>query len=98
VHLLLGARERARELGDDRLISVGLDLCVCGALDPEDVARDLDDRALEAASGSDERHAPLAGEADRSERAVHPAGRDPRADEDAVETLDSLPRGIDLAR
>lgn len=43
---------------------------VC-VLDPEDVARELDDRVLEATSGPDQRDSALAGEPDGGKCALH---------------------------
>jgi len=42
-----------------------------GILDPEDIARELDDRVLEAASGPDERDPALSGEPDCRKRTLH---------------------------
>jgi hypothetical protein len=58
-HGLLRFHERAGERGDDEALRSGVRLGVVGVLDPEDVARELDDRVLEATSGSDERHPAL---------------------------------------
>ena len=56
-----------------------------GVLESEDVARELDDRVLEAASGSEERYPALAGEPDRRERPVHaPIGTGRRNEEAGV--------------
>jgi hypothetical protein len=44
-----------------------------GVLDPEDVARELDDRVLKSSSGPDEREATLARVTNRSERSIHAA-------------------------
>jgi hypothetical protein len=58
---------------------------VIGVLESEDVARELDDRVLEAASGSEERHPALAGEPDGREGALHaPIRTGPRNDETGV--------------
>ena len=70
-HPLLLAHERARERCDHEAGRVRAGLGMLGVLDPEDVARELDDRVLKAASGADERHAPLASQSDGGERAVH---------------------------
>jgi len=55
---------------------------VVGVPEPENVARELDDRVLEATSGADERNTALARVANGRERAVHaPVGtgrRDPK--------------------
>ena len=52
-----------------------------GVLEAEDVSHVLDDHVLEAASGADERHAALAGQADDLESRLHvpvrTRGRDP---------------------
>jgi len=42
-----------------------------GVLESEDVARELDDRVLEAASRSEERHSALAGEPDGRQCTLH---------------------------
>jgi len=70
-HALLQTDQRAGEPGDDEPLGVGTGLGVIGVLEAEDVARELDDRVLEAASGADERHPALAGEPDRCQRTVH---------------------------
>jgi hypothetical protein len=72
---LLRADERAGQRRDDESLGVGSGLGMLGVLEPEDVARELDDRVLEAPSGADERDAPLPGEADGSKRAIHAAIR-----------------------
>ena len=66
-HTLLYPNEGAGERGDDE--ALGLWVCpgMIGILEPEDVARELDDRVLKAASGGDERHHSFARETDRSQ-------------------------------
>src|SRR5712692_8278964 len=54
-HPLLVPDERTGQLGDDEPRCVGARLGVVGVSVPEDVARELDDRVREAASGADER-------------------------------------------
>ena len=70
-HALLYPNEGAGERGDDE--ALGLWVCpgMIGILEPEDVARELDDRVLEAASGADERNHSLAREADRRQHTRH---------------------------
>ena len=46
--------ERARERRDNEPPGTGRRLGVIGVSEPENVARELDDRVLEAASGTDE--------------------------------------------
>jgi hypothetical protein len=55
---------------------------VVRVLDPEDVARELDDRVLKASSGPDERDPALAGEAYGGEGTLHAAVRARGRDED----------------
>src|SRR5262245_11402621 len=81
------ADERACQRGDDEARSLGARLCVVGVSEPENVARELDDRVLEAASGADERHAPLARVADGRQRALHAPVRARGRDEEAVVLL-----------
>ena len=80
---MLLTHQRARDRGDDQSLAVRFRLGVIGVLDPQDIARELDDRVLEAPSGADEGHAPLPGVADGRERAVHApvgaGGGDPEA-------------------
>src|SRR5262249_59358351 len=62
--------------------------------EPENVARELDDRVLESASGADERNAALARVADRLQGAGHAAIRTRRRDPHAVVTREArLGRG-----
>ena len=65
-HRLLYPNQGAAERGDDEVLGVWVCPGMIGILDPEDVARELDDRVLKAASGADERHPSLARETDRS--------------------------------
>jgi hypothetical protein len=55
---------------------------VVRVLDPEDVARELDDRVLKTSSGPDERDSALAGEAYGDEGTLHAAVRARGRDED----------------
>lgn len=82
---LLHPDERAGEGRDDEPMGIRAGLSMIGVLESEDVARELDDRVLEAASGSEERHPALAGEPDRRERPVHaPIGTGRRNEEAGV--------------
>ena len=56
---LLLTDERALQRGDDEPLGVGAALSVVGVSEPENVARELDDRVLEAASGTYEWNAAL---------------------------------------
>src|SRR5438445_1626238 len=76
--------QRTGQLGDDEPRRVGARLSVVGVSVPEDVARELDDRVLEAPSGADQRDAALTRVANRREGAVHAAVRARRRDPDAV--------------
>jgi hypothetical protein len=66
LHRLLYPNQRAAERGDDEVLGSWVCPGMIGILDSEDVARELDDRVLKAASGADERHPSFAREADRS--------------------------------
>src|SRR5438132_8963034 len=68
------------------MTSRGARLGVVGVSEPENVARELDDRVLEAASGTDEGNSPFPRVADRRERAVHAAVRTRRCDPDCKST------------
>lgn len=85
---LLLAHKRTGQRCDDKVtahrVSVLFMTCV---LDPEDVARELDDRVLKAPSGADERHATLARKADRGDGAVHAPIWTSRRDQETVETV-----------
>jgi hypothetical protein len=65
-HRLLDPNEGAGERGDEEVLGLGVCPGMVGILEPEDVARELDDRVLKAASGADERHSLFARETDRS--------------------------------
>ena len=80
---LLRAGQRAGQRRDDEALGVGTAFGMFGILEPEDVARELDDRVLEAASGGDQRHAALAGKANRAHRPLHAPVRARRRDEEA---------------
>src|SRR5216117_3525518 len=82
--------ERARERRDNEPPGTGRRLGVVGVSEPENVARELDDRVLEAASGTDEGNSPFPRVADRRERAVHAAVRTRRCDPDSVVRSESL--------
>ncbi len=62
----LRSDERARERRDEQTGPAGVGLCVVGVLEPEDVARELDDRVLEPPSGPDQGDTALARVADRT--------------------------------
>jgi hypothetical protein len=68
---LLRPDNRAGQGRDDQPLGIRAGLSMISVLESEDVARELDDRVLEAASGSKERHPALAGEPDGRERALH---------------------------
>ena len=74
-YTLLLSDERALERRDDESVRVGAAFSMVGVSEPEDVARELDDRVLEAASGADERNPALARVANRGQRALHAAVR-----------------------
>jgi hypothetical protein len=80
-HRLALTHQRARQRGDDEPFGIGARLGVVGVPEPENVARELDDRVLEATSGADERNPALSRVAYGRERSVHAAvgtgGRDP---------------------
>ncbi len=84
-HGLLLLDERAREGGDDETLGVGTRFSMVGVSEPENIARELDDRVLEAASGADEGHAPLSRVADGRERPVHASIGARRRDPEPVE-------------
>ena len=64
---LLYPNQGAAEGGDDEVLGLWVCPGMIGILEPEDVARELDDRVLKAASGGDERHHSFARETDRSQ-------------------------------
>jgi len=68
---LLRPGNRAGQGRDDEPIGIRARFSMIGVLESEDVARELDDRVLEAASRSEERHPTLAGEPDGRECALH---------------------------
>ena len=74
---MLRADERAGQRRDNESLGIGGALGMIGVLEPEDVARELDDRVLEAPSRADERDPTLAGESNGGERAIHAAIRAP---------------------
>src|SRR6266542_557675 len=80
---LLRADQRAGQRRDDESLGVRRALGMIGVLEPEDVARELDDRVLEATSRAHERDATLPGEANGGERAIHAAIRARGRDEQA---------------
>jgi hypothetical protein len=63
--------ERAGKRRDGKTRRGGGCLCVVGVLDPEDVARELDDRVLETPSGPEKRDAALAGKRGGRQGALH---------------------------
>ena len=69
-HRMRLADERAGERGHHEPVGLRAALFVIGVSDPENVARELDDRVLEATSRPHQRHAALARVADRLQRAV----------------------------
>src|SRR5262249_54483054 len=71
VYWLLQPHERTGRRRDHELLGPWIRLRVFGVLDPEDVARDLDDRVLEATSRAGERHPALPRMADRREYPLH---------------------------
>lgn len=82
---LLRPDKRAGQGRDDKPTRIRAGLGMIGVLESEDVARELDDRVLEAASGSEERHPALAGEPDGRERPLHaPIGTGRRNEEAGV--------------
>jgi hypothetical protein len=88
---LLLPDERARKRRDDEPLGIRIRLRVIGVLDPQDIARELDDRALKPSSRADERHATLSRISDGGERAIHAAIRTCRRNPDPVELGE--PRG-----
>ena len=70
-HRLFGPHEGAGERDDRETLRARVRLGMVGVLDPENVARELDDRVLEPPSGAHEGHAALASVADGAEGAVH---------------------------
>jgi len=83
-HSLLLSNERAREWSDDEPLGIGGCLGVVGVSEPENVAREPEDRVLEAGSGRDQGHAAFPRVADGPERALHAAARTPRRDPKTV--------------
>lgn len=85
-HRLRLPDERAGQRRDDEPARAGVSiLLMVGVLDPENVARDLDDRVLKAASGSDERDTPFPRIAHRRDRPLHVAVGTPRGDQQPAE-------------
>src|SRR5262249_28286991 len=84
---LLLTHERTDERRDHEPRRPWIGLRVVGVLDPEDVARNLDDCVLEPTSGAGEGHPALAGMADRRQYALHAGVRTTRRSHDA-----SIPR------
>jgi hypothetical protein len=82
---LLLPDERARKRRDDEPLGIRICLSMIGVLDPQDIARELDDRVLKPASRADERHATLAGISNGGERAIHAAIRTCRRNPESVE-------------
>jgi hypothetical protein len=80
---LVQAHQGAGQLGDDKPVGAGADLAVVGILEPKDVARELEDRVLEATSGADQRHAAFASEADGGEGALEVSVGTCRGDQEA---------------
>ena len=82
---LLLPDERARKRRDDEPLGIRIRLGMIGVLDPQDIARELDDRVLKSSSRADERHATLSRISDGDERAIHAAIRTCRRNPDPVE-------------
>jgi hypothetical protein len=82
-HCVLLADQRAGQLGDDEGSRIRAGLSVIGLGNLQNVAGVLDEYVLEAASGADQRYAPLPCRGDRPQRTLHAsvgAGRgDPEA-------------------
>src|SRR5438552_15278918 len=68
---LLLPDERARKRRDDEPLGIRIRLGMIGVLDPQDIARELDDRVLNPSSRADERHATLSRISHGDERAIH---------------------------
>src|SRR5947207_4630183 len=81
--------ERARKRRDDEPLGIRTRLGMIGVLDPQDIARELDDRVLKPSSRADERHATLSSISDGGERAIHAAIRTCRRNPDSVELGES---------
>src|SRR5262245_64669971 len=81
--LLLLAHERARERRDQESLRLWIGFRVVGVLDPEDVARNLDDCVLEPTSRAGEGYPALAGMAHRREYAFHAGVGTARRNHDA---------------
>jgi hypothetical protein len=86
---LLLPDKRARERRDDEPLGIRIRLGMIGVLDPQDIARELDDRVLKPSSRADERHATLSRISDGGERAFHAAIRTCRRNPDSVELGES---------
>ena len=82
---LLLPDERARKRRDDEPLGIRIRLGMIGVLDPQDIARELDDRVLKPSSRADERHATLSRISDGGERTIHAAIRTCRRNPDPVE-------------
>ena len=82
---LLLPDERARKRRDDEPLGIRIRLRMIGVLDPQDIARELDDRVLKPSSRADERHPTLSRISDGGERAIHAAIRTCRRNPDPVE-------------
>jgi len=59
-----------------------------GVLDPQDIARELDDRVLKPSARADERHATLSRISDGGERAIHAAIRTCRRNPESVKLVE----------
>jgi hypothetical protein len=82
---LLLPDERARKRRDDEPLGIRIRLGMISVLDPQDIARELDDRVLKPSSRADERHATLSRISDGDERAIHAVIRTRRRNPDSVE-------------
>ena len=83
-HRLPLPHERTCQRRDDQAPALGIGLCVIGVLEPEDVARELNDRVLKTPSGSDQRYAALACIPNRTQRPSHASVRARRSDPEAI--------------
>jgi hypothetical protein len=82
------ACQRAGELRNEEIRRVRIILCVLSILEPEYIARILNDQVLEPAAGAETRNSVLAGIADSPERFVHIFIGAARNHPDAGETLE----------
>jgi hypothetical protein len=83
-YLPLLSNQRARERSDYEPLGAGICLGVVGVSEPENVARELDDRVLKAGSGADERDTAFARISNGRQRAIHVSVRAPGGDQEAA--------------